>query len=93
MQIKLQGRLDMDRCGALARELGGELKQDGQLVLDFAGSEMADSAALALILELSRAAQTKRAKLRLQHVPAGLAALATLYGVEPLIQPLTENDR
>ncbi|TDR70544.1 STAS domain-containing protein [Paludibacterium purpuratum] len=91
MQIKLEGRLDMDRCGALARELAGGLKVGEALALDFSGAATSDSAALALILELRRTTQEKGASLTLRHLPRSLATLAALYGIETLIDPITES--
>ncbi|BEV72827.1 MULTISPECIES: lipid asymmetry maintenance protein MlaB [unclassified Paludibacterium] len=91
MQIQLEGKLDMDRCGELAKKLAGQLKVGDHLTLDLANVQTADSAALALILELQRACRTQSASLHLQGLPAGLQALAALYGIESLIQPSTEN--
>lgn len=90
MQTKLQGRLDMDRCGPLARELSSALKVGENLALDFSGVETADTSALALILDLLRTTRQKQGTLSLRHLPAGLATLASLYGLDGLISQLED---
>jgi phospholipid transport system transporter-binding protein len=46
-----------------------------------------DSSAVALLLEWRRQAVRLGKKLEFVNLPANLLALATLYGVEELIQP------
>lgn len=91
MQHKLDGRLDMDRCGELVQPLVGMLDPSAVLELDLSGIEGADSAALALILELQRAARQRSASLLLQHFPTELESLARLYGIDGLL-PLSGDN-
>ena len=58
-----------------------------RLTIDFAGIDAVDSSAVALLLEWRREAARLGKKLEFVNLPANLVALATLYGVEDLIQP------
>jgi phospholipid transport system transporter-binding protein len=60
-----------------------------RLTIDFAGVGAIDSSAVALLLEWRRQAQRLGKRLEFANLPANLVALATLYGVEELIQPPT----
>ncbi|QEL57027.1 STAS domain-containing protein [Chromobacterium paludis] len=80
----LSGRIDMANSGALLAPLA-KLAAQGPLQLDLSGIEAADSAALALLLEAHRAAAAAGHKLSLAGMPANLAALASLYDLEPLL--------
>jgi phospholipid transport system transporter-binding protein len=82
MQHKLSGRLDMGNCANLAKELTQALH--APLELDFSDVSAADSACLALILELRRQAAKQGQPLTLHNLPAGLNSLALLYGLEIL---------
>ena len=57
-----------------------------RLTIDFAGVDAVDSSAVALLLEWRRQAQRLGKTLDFVNLPANLLALATLYGVEDLIQ-------
>jgi phospholipid transport system transporter-binding protein len=58
-----------------------------RLTIDFAGVGAIDSSAVALLLEWRRQAARRGKTLEFVNLPANLVALATLYGVEGLIQP------
>ena len=58
-----------------------------RLTIDFAGIDAIDSSAVALLLEWRRQAAQRGKKLVFVNLPDNLVALATLYGVEELIQP------
>jgi phospholipid transport system transporter-binding protein len=57
-----------------------------RLTIDFAGIDAVDSSAVALLLEWRRQAQRVSKTLEFVNLPANLVALATLYGVEDLIE-------
>ncbi|MEP6702879.1 MAG: STAS domain-containing protein [Betaproteobacteria bacterium] len=59
--------------------------ETGDSVVDFAGVTEADSAALALIFKWQRDAARRERKIRCINIPANVAALARLYGVDELI--------
>ena len=57
-----------------------------RLTIDLAGIDAVDSSAVALLLEWRRQALRLGKRLDFVNLPAPLVALATLYGVEELIQ-------
>ena len=57
-----------------------------RLTIDFAGIDAVDSSAVALLLEWRRQAQRLGKTLEFVNLPANLVALASLYGVEDLIE-------
>ena len=57
------------------------------LAIDFSRVTEVDSAALALLLEWRRVAARRGTQLTFQNLPPNLVALATLYGIEQLVQP------
>jgi phospholipid transport system transporter-binding protein len=54
-------------------------------IVDLAGLEQADSAALAVMLALKRRAAASGVRLQFASIPQGLATLASVYGVEELL--------
>ena len=61
-----------------------ELDRDG-LVIDLAGVDEADSAALSLLLELQREAKSRGFGITFANLPAAIVSLAEVYGVSDLI--------
>ncbi len=57
----------------------------GQLEFDFAATQQADSAGVAMLLSWQRAAQKRGAVLQLRNLPASLQSLAQLYDVAALL--------
>lgn len=57
----------------------------GEFTVDAGGVQQLDSAALAVLLELHRAARARGRTVRIVQAPAKLAQLATLYGVADLL--------
>ncbi len=74
----------MAASAGLARALA-ELAARGPLRLDLSGIEAADSSALALLLQARRAAAAAGHALTFAGMPAGLATLAGLYDLGPLL--------
>ncbi len=54
-------------------------------VVDLTGMEPADSSALAVMLALKRRATAEGARITFVAVPAGIEALANVYGVDELL--------
>jgi phospholipid transport system transporter-binding protein len=54
-------------------------------VVDLAGMDPADSSALAVLLALKRRAAAEGARVTFAAIPAGIVALASVYGVEELL--------
>ena len=68
-----------------ALEQGCAALSAGETVFDLGGVRAADSSALALMLAWQRRAQAQGRVLKFINVPAGVDALAKLYGVEELL--------
>ena len=75
-----------------ARVTMGMLKQalqsegsEGPVIVDASALQMLDSAALAVLLEVERLAAAWGRAFEIRGVPAKLAALAKLYGVDVLL--------
>ena len=78
------GALTMDTA-ATALQASVALRWPSSGVVDFAGLAQADSAALAVMIELKRRGEVEGRALSLSGVPATLASLAVVYGVETLL--------
>ncbi len=78
------GPLTMQTAPA-ALEEGRRLAAAGDLRVDFSAVSVADSAALALVLEWLRASRAGGHRLVLSGLPAGLVSLAALYDVDALL--------
>ena len=85
--LVLPAELTHRHAGATLRMLLQGLKaQDESLVVVDAGALTAfDSSALAVLLECRRAAQARGRALQVSAMPAALASLAGLYGVQELL--------
>ena len=84
--MKLPSTVTMDEAPALAAQLpqqaragGGLLQVDASALVGF------DSATIALLLELRRAAESAGRGFEVRGAPAPLVALARLYGVDSLL--------
>lgn len=89
-QLRISGPLTQ----ATVRELfDGGLKTSPQdmLVVDLAGVEAVDSAAVGLLLAWVREARRNNIKLCFSHIPDNLFSLASLYGVADVLPRCTEH--
>ena len=66
-------------------EDGRRLARAGDMVVDFAGVTVADSAALALLLDWMRCARAAGNRLAVRGLPAAMASLAALYDIDALL--------
>ena len=78
------GELTMVSAPAVLED-GRRLAHAGDLVVDFAGVTVADSAALALLLDWMRCAREAGNRLAVRSLPAGMASLAALYDIDALL--------
>jgi phospholipid transport system transporter-binding protein len=78
------GQLTMVSAPAVLED-GRQLARAGDLVVDFAAVTVADSAALALLLDWMRCARAAGNRLVVRSLPAGMASLAALYDLESLL--------
>ncbi|WP_371324603.1 STAS domain-containing protein [Dechloromonas sp. ZY10] len=74
----------MEHAAALLAA-GCRALQPGEVIVDLADVADADSSAIAVMLGWLRAAPNSRSTLRFANIPAGVAALADLYGVSELL--------
>lgn len=81
LTLALSGPVTFAHTARLAREL--RPRAAAARVLDWSAVTQVDSSAVALILELARAAGHGHT---LRQPPAGLSSLITLYGVENLVR-------
>lgn len=82
--LRLEGALTMSTVGAHVAA-GRARAGAGDLTVDLSAVSEADSAALALLFDLMRAAREGRRALTVTGLPAGLCSLAALYGVDELL--------
>ena len=80
----VSGPITMRNVTALLAESAGKMTGD-HVVVDLAGVEEVDSAAVSLLLEWRREAAKANRRLEFANVPANLSTLAELYGVSDLI--------
>ena len=88
--LALDGALSFETLPDVLRaseEYASRTDLPDRLTIDFAGVDAIDSSAVALLLEWRRQALARGKKLEFVNLPSNLLALATLYGVEDLIQP------
>jgi phospholipid transport system transporter-binding protein len=82
----LTGELSFAQVPALLPRVRAEIESgDGPVELDLAGVTRVDSAGLALLLELTRAARRRGRDLRCTGAPEQLRRLADFFGLAPLL--------
>lgn len=88
MAITLTGELNFATAPQALAQAGAAVGAAGTpapLVLDLSGVTRTDSAGLALLLELTRAAQARGAKLQIEKPPPQLRKLAEFFGLDELL--------
>lgn len=80
----LSGRLTMDTVPALYASGLQQLATE-DLLVDFSGVEVVDSAAVSMLLGWARAAESNKRRLRVKDLPDALLSLANLYGVAEML--------
>ena len=69
--------------------LGRAAIAQGESEFDLSAVARCDSSAVAVLLEWQREAAARELTLRVIGAPPGVVSLATVYGVEALLPPLT----
>lgn len=86
MGAALAGELSFAQVPALLARAHDEIVAGtGPVELDLAGVTRVDSAGLALLLELARAARARGRELRCIHAPEQLRRLADFFGLTPML--------
>ena len=83
-RLMVRGPLTIATVPALF-ETGLQHLVSEDLLVDMAGVEAVDSAAVSMLLGWTRAAQRGQRKLRAASLPEDLLSLARLYGVDDLL--------
>lgn len=83
--MRVSGRLTVDTIGALFAE-AMQPPEGRDWTVDLAQVEVADSAAVSMLLSWLRNAQRHEAKLVFANIPENLRSLASLYGVADALQ-------
>lgn len=76
--------MTMDNASGLL-EAGRAALRAGDQVFDLGGVTVADSSAVAVMLDWLRAAELFRSTVKFSRIPVGVASLAELYGVADLL--------
>jgi len=86
--LPLPAELTAAQARAASARLQAQIcaSQGAQVLLDASAVQIFDSCALAVLLACQRSARRAGKTLAVQHWPAGLQALAALYGVDALLQ-------
>lgn len=83
-ELRVQGSATMWSAAGVLTE-GRQKLREGDLAVDFSDVGEADSAALAVLLDLCRTARSAGTALTIRALPEGLRSLAELYGVSALL--------
>jgi phospholipid transport system transporter-binding protein len=83
--LKIESRSVTNANAGELLAAGRAVIESGELVLDLSAVAEVDSAAVALLLDWQRQAKAAGARLQLVGVPADIASLARLYGVDSLL--------
>ncbi len=81
----LDGELNLSTVPDLWPEMARQIRHNKQLVVSLAGVRSASSAALALLLQGLDEAQKVGCKLRYEHIPQNLQALARVSNVQKIL--------
>jgi len=83
-RLILSGAITFADAVQWREEVAKEIDRDG-LVIDLAGVDEADSAAVSLLFEWMREASARGYALRYANLPRAIVSLAEVYGVAALI--------
>lgn len=85
-RLQVTGGITLDNVQYVLQK-GIGLLSAPETVVDLAGVTDTDSSAVSLLLAWMRAAASRGIRLQVVHLPASLASLAALYGVQEMIAP------
>jgi phospholipid transport system transporter-binding protein len=81
----LEGELGVDSVPALLVRAAPALNGSGDIEVDLKGVTRADSAGLALLVELMRGSSRNDRRIVFNHVPAQLLSIARVCGLEEIL--------
>lgn len=85
-RLQVTGEITLDNVQYVLQK-GIGLLTAPETVIDLSGVTDTDSSAVSLLLAWMRAAASRGIQLQFVHIPASLASLASLYGVQAIIAP------
>lgn len=89
-RFSLQGELSFNTAPAVLQAAQAALRHEqGGVEIDLAAIRRADSAGLALLIELLRFAKQRRLAVQFTHMPPQLESLAAVSGVDALLPRLS----
>ena len=83
--LSLGGTLNFDTVPALVVQAKGMLSHGSETTVSLADVDSANSAGLALLLEMLRYSRSINTSIRFEQVPAKMATVARAYGIEPAL--------
>lgn len=87
--VRIEGALDFHTAMDVRAQLQRALQVvQGDMVLDLAGVEHANSVGLSLILLLARGLEARNSRLQIQNMPAGLQSIARVCELEDWLDGL-----
>ncbi|HHJ14944.1 MAG TPA: STAS domain-containing protein [Gammaproteobacteria bacterium] len=84
-RLALSGELGFDSVPGVWAECRGYVRAGGELDVDLAGIERADSAGLALLVEWLRDAEAAGTRLRFLNMPEQMQAMARVSGLDEIL--------
>jgi len=90
-RLLVSGVLDFSTVNGLLDELGGLISRHGESIIDLSGVDRANSAGLALIVELKGQAIRGGRSLVFENVPTALSQIAVVCQVDELVLGSTPN--
>jgi phospholipid transport system transporter-binding protein len=85
----LEGELGVASVPGLLEQAATAMKGRGDIEVDLKGVTRADSAGLALLVELMRGSSRNGRRIAFNHVPAQLLSIASVCGLEEIL-PLSK---
>lgn len=80
--FSLSGTLNFDTVPTLMKQAERMLANESEATVDFSDVESANSAGLALLLEMLRFTRTRNALIKFEHVPQQITIVARAYGID-----------
>ncbi len=81
----LEGELGVTSVPGLLEQIAVAMNGRGDIEIDLKGVTRADSAGLALLVELLRESSRKDRRIAFSHVPAQLLSIARVCGLEEIL--------
>ncbi len=84
--VELQGELDFESVPGMLSDLQSVVRDNADVTLSLAGVVSANSAALALLIELRRTAQQTSHELSISNLPISILKIASVCEAQELLE-------